>query len=212
MSRFRDRIMFPILNLKGMLVGFGGRVLEQGEPKYLNSPETPLFQKGRELYNLFSARRPIREAGRVIVVEGYMDVVALTQHGIEYVVATLGTAITSFMCKNFYARPTTWCFVSMGIMRAGRRHGVHWRTVSRSLSTARMSVSSFCRRARIPTAMSVISAKRHLRNYPGNPCRYLFFCSGNCRRASISKPAKVAPSWCRTRDRCWRRLRHLAWH
>ncbi|HEX8873369.1 MAG TPA: DNA primase, partial [Nitrosospira sp.] len=84
-SRFRDRIMFPILNLKGMLVGFGGRVLEQGEPKYLNSPDTPLFQKGRELYNLFSARRAIRKEGRVIVVEGYMDVVALAQHGIEHV-------------------------------------------------------------------------------------------------------------------------------
>src|SRR4051794_31670859 len=95
-SRFRDRIMFPIVNLKGKLAGFGGRVLDAGEPKYLNSPETPLFQKGRELYNLFGARKAIREAGKVIVVEGYMDVVALAQHGIEHVVATLGTAITPF--------------------------------------------------------------------------------------------------------------------
>src|SRR5688500_3812471 len=80
-DRFRDRIMFPIVNLKGMIVGFGGRVSERGEPKYLNSPETPLFQKGRELYNLFAARKAIREAGRVIVVEGYMEVEALSQHG-----------------------------------------------------------------------------------------------------------------------------------
>ena len=93
-DRFRDRIIFPIVNLKGVIVGFGGRVLEHGEPKYLNSPETPLFQKGRELYNLFAARRAIRQAGRVLVVEGYMDVVALHQHGIEYAVATLGTATT----------------------------------------------------------------------------------------------------------------------
>ena len=93
-DRFRDRIMFPILNQKGAVIGFGGRVLETGEPKYLNSPETPLFEKGRELYGLFQARQAIRAAGKVIVVEGYMDVVALAQHGVEYAVATLGTATT----------------------------------------------------------------------------------------------------------------------
>ena len=91
-DRFRDRIMFPILNQRGAVIGFGGRVLGDGEPKYLNSPETPLFEKGRELYGLSQARLAIRESGRAIVVEGYMDVVALAQHGIEYAVATLGTA------------------------------------------------------------------------------------------------------------------------
>jgi len=91
-DRFRDRIMFPILDQRGSVIAFGGRVLGEGEPKYLNSPETPLFEKGRELYGLSQARPAIRSAGRVVVVEGYMDVVALAQHGIEYAVATLGTA------------------------------------------------------------------------------------------------------------------------
>jgi len=93
-DRFRDRIMFPIINQRGFVIGFGGRVLGAGEPKYLNSPETPLFEKGRELYGLPQARQAIRDAGRVLVVEGYMDVVALAQHGVEYAVATLGTATT----------------------------------------------------------------------------------------------------------------------
>jgi len=95
-DRFRDRIMFPIVNVRGQVIGFGGRVLDKGEPKYLNSPETPLFEKGRELYGLFQAQKTIRERQRVLVVEGYMDVVALAQHGVEYAVATLGTATTPF--------------------------------------------------------------------------------------------------------------------
>jgi DNA primase len=93
-DRFRDRVMFPILNARGAVVGFGGRVLGEGEPKYLNSPETPLFEKGREVYGLVQAREAIRAAGRVLVVEGYMDVVALAQFGVGYAVATLGTATT----------------------------------------------------------------------------------------------------------------------
>jgi DNA primase len=93
-DRFRDRIMFPIHDSRAQVIGFGGRVLGDGEPKYLNSPETPLFAKGRELYGLHQARNAIRMEGRVIVVEGYMDVVALAQHGVENVVATLGTATT----------------------------------------------------------------------------------------------------------------------
>ena len=95
-DRFRERIMFPIFNQKGGLIGFGGRVLGVGEPKYLNSPETPLFEKGRELYGLTQARQAIREKGRVLVVEGYMDVVGLSEHGVMGVVATLGTAVTPF--------------------------------------------------------------------------------------------------------------------
>jgi DNA primase len=93
-DRFRDRVMFPIQNARGAVIGFGGRVLGQGEPKYLNSPETPLFEKGREVYGLPQARDAIRAAGRVVVVEGYMDVVALAQYGVGYAVATLGTATT----------------------------------------------------------------------------------------------------------------------
>ncbi len=93
-DRFRNRVMFPILDSRGNVIGFGGRVIGPGEPKYLNSPETPLFEKGRELYGLYQARRAIRDANQVIVVEGYMDVVALAQHGVENAVATLGTATT----------------------------------------------------------------------------------------------------------------------
>ncbi|MGQ0652422.1 MAG: DNA primase [Betaproteobacteria bacterium] len=93
-DRFRDRVMFPIFNTRGAVIGFGGRVIGGGEPKYLNSPETPLFEKGREVYGLAQAREAIRAAGRVLVVEGYMDVVALAQFDVGYAVATLGTATT----------------------------------------------------------------------------------------------------------------------
>jgi DNA primase len=93
-DRFRDRIMFPIRDLSGATIGFGGRVIDAGEPKYLNSPETPVFVKGRELYGLFEARKAIRERGHALVVEGYMDVVALAQWGFAQAVATLGTACT----------------------------------------------------------------------------------------------------------------------
>jgi DNA primase len=93
-DRFRDRVMFPIRNVKGECIGFGGRVLGDDKPKYLNSPETPVFHKGRELYGLFEARTPIREHGYALVTEGYMDVVALAQLGFPNAVATLGTACT----------------------------------------------------------------------------------------------------------------------
>ena len=93
-DRFRDRIMFPIRNPRGQVIGFGGRVLDVGEPKYMNSPETALFSKGRELYGLFEARDALRHTDCAIVVEGYMDVVMLAQHGVANAVATLGTATT----------------------------------------------------------------------------------------------------------------------
>ncbi len=91
-DRFRDRIMFPIRSVQGEVIGFGGRVLDKGEPKYLNSPETPVFSKGKELYGLFEARQGLRQKGYALVVEGYMDVVALAQLGFPNAVATLGTA------------------------------------------------------------------------------------------------------------------------
>src|SRR3954466_14876598 len=93
-DRFRDRVMFPIFNARGIAIGFGGRVMGDGEPKYLNSPETPLFEKGRELYGLVQARDAIRTEGHVLVVEGYMDVVALAQFDVGNAVAPLGTATT----------------------------------------------------------------------------------------------------------------------
>lgn len=111
-DRFRGRIMFPIINVRGQVIGFGGRVLDKGEPKYLNSPETPLFEKGRELYGLFQAQKAIRATQQVLVVEGYMDVVALAQHGVEYAVATLGTATTPYHVQKLLrlAEHIVFCF------------------------------------------------------------------------------------------------------
>ncbi len=111
-DRFRDRIMFPIHDYRGRIIGFGGRILDQGEPKYLNSPETPLFQKGHELYGLYQAIQINRKLDRVLVVEGYMDVVALFQHEITYAVATLGTATTSHHLQRLmrYTSEIVFCF------------------------------------------------------------------------------------------------------
>jgi DNA primase len=94
-DRFRDRIMFPIRSARGQVIGFGGRVLDAGEPKYLNSPETPVFRKGHELYGLYEARQNPGRPKQIIVVEGYLDVASLVQFGVEYAVATLGTAMTA---------------------------------------------------------------------------------------------------------------------
>ncbi|RKP47482.1 DNA primase [Trinickia fusca] len=119
-DRFRDRVMFPIRNVKGQVIGFGGRVFDGGEPKYLNSPETPLFNKGSELYGLFEARLAIREARSVLVVEGYMDVVALAQLGFPNAVATLGTACTPIHVQKLLRQTDTVIFSFDGDS-AGRR-------------------------------------------------------------------------------------------
>ncbi len=119
-DRFRDRIMFPIRNTKGQVIGFGGRVMGAGEPKYLNSPETPLFQKGSELYGLFEARQAIRDKDYVLVTEGYMDVVALAQYGFEQAVATLGTACTATHVQKLL-RQTDNVIFSFDGDTAGRR-------------------------------------------------------------------------------------------
>jgi DNA primase len=119
-DRFRDRIMFPIRNVKGECIGFGGRVLGEGTPKYLNSPETPVFSKGRELYGLFEARNALREHGYVLVTEGYMDVVALAQLGYPNAVATLGTACTPDHVQKLF-RFTDSVIFSFDGDEAGRR-------------------------------------------------------------------------------------------
>jgi len=139
-DRFRDRIVFPILNQRGSVIAFGGRVLGEDEvteaeekvspgPKYLNSPETPLFEKGRELYGLTQARPAIRAAGCVVVVEGYMDVVALAQHGIEYAVATLGTATSAVHVQKLLRQidEVVFCFDGDA---AGRKAAWHALEVS----------------------------------------------------------------------------------
>ena len=119
-DRFRERVMFPIRNTKGQVIAFGGRVLDHGEPKYLNSPETPLFSKGHELYGLFEARQAIRDAGYVLVTEGYMDVVALAQMGFPQAVATLGTACTTNHVQKLLRQTDTVIFSFDGD-KAGRR-------------------------------------------------------------------------------------------
>ena len=129
-DRFRDRVMFPIMNQKGEVIAFGGRVMGDGEPKYLNSPETPLFEKGREVFGLPQARAALREKNTVIVVEGYMDVVALAQHGVGNAVATLGTATTATHVQKLLRQVDriVYCFDGD---KAGRKAA--WRALENSL-------------------------------------------------------------------------------
>lgn len=132
-DRFRNRIMFPIYSAKGQLVGFGGRVIdEKDSPKYYNSPETSLFQKSYELYGLLAARKSIRDKGYVLVVEGYMDVVSLAQHGISNAVATLGTATTNFHIQKLirYTSEIIFCFDGD---EAGK--SAAWRAMQNSLAS-----------------------------------------------------------------------------
>ena len=133
-DRFRDRVMFPIRDARGRTIGFGGRVLDKGEPKYLNSPETELFHKGRELYGLYEARQASRTLTRLLIVEGYMDVVRLHQAGITYAVATLGTATTPEHLSRVFriCNELTFCFDGD---RAGR--AAAWRALENSLSQVR---------------------------------------------------------------------------
>lgn len=133
-DRFRDRVMFPIEDYRGRIVAFGGRIIDKGEPKYLNSPETPLFHKGRELYGLYHAREAIKRENRVLVVEGYMDVVALAQFGVDFAVATLGTATTRDHLERLYRHAPEVIFCFDGD-RAGR--DAAWRAMENALTVMR---------------------------------------------------------------------------
>ena len=133
-DRFRDRIMFPIRDARGRTIGFGGRILGDGEPKYLNSPETVLFHKGRELYGLYEARQALRQIEQLVVVEGYMDAVALARHGIDFAVATLGTATTSEHLNRLFRLTENVCFAFDGD-RAGRKAA--WRALENALPLIR---------------------------------------------------------------------------
>ncbi len=133
-DRFRDRIMFPIHDRRGRIIGFGGRVLDDSTPKYLNSPETPVFHKGRELYGLYLARNRVRRLTRLLVVEGYMDVVALGQFDINYAVATLGTATTNEHLEQLYRATSEVVFCFDGD-RAGR--AAAWKALETALPTLR---------------------------------------------------------------------------
>ncbi len=132
-DRFRDRLMFPIRDGRGRVLAFGGRVVDQGDPKYLNSPETPLFHKGRELYGLYEARRARADFKRLLIVEGYMDVVRLHQAGIVYAVATLGTATTQEHLSKIFRITSEVVFCFDGD-RAGR--GAAWRALENALPMA----------------------------------------------------------------------------
>jgi len=137
-DRFRERIMFPIRNSRGNIIGFGGRIIGKGEPKYLNSPETPLFSKGHELYGLWEGRTAIRSDGFVLVVEGYMDVVGLAQHGVANAVATLGTATTPYHIQKLL-RASSKIVFSFDGDKAGRRAA--WRALTTCLPLLRDDVS-----------------------------------------------------------------------
>jgi len=132
-DRFRDRVMFPIRDARGRTIAFGGRILDKGEPKYLNSPETALFHKGRELYGLYEVRRTRSTLKRLLVVEGYMDVVRLHQSGVDYAVATLGTATTPEHLKQIFRLVNEVVFAFDGD-RAGR--AAAWRALQNALSQA----------------------------------------------------------------------------
>jgi DNA primase len=133
-DRFRDRLMFPIRDSRGRVLAFGGRILDQGEPKYLNSPETPLFHKGRELYGLYEAKQARGDFKRLMIVEGYMDVVRLHQAGITYAVATLGTATTQEHLNKVFRQTSELVFCFDGD-RAGRQAA--WRALENALPLAR---------------------------------------------------------------------------
>jgi DNA primase len=133
-DRFRDRIMFPIRDARGRVIGFGGRVIGDDTPKYLNSPETALFHKGRELYGLYEARNSAKQLERLLVVEGYMDVVMLAQHGIRYAVATLGTATTPQHLERMFRLVPEVVFCFDGD-RAGREAA--WRALEHALPALR---------------------------------------------------------------------------
>lgn len=133
-DRFRDRIMFPIRDARGRTIAFGGRTLGDGEPKYLNSPETVLFHKGRELYGLYEARQALRHIEQLVVVEGYMDAVALARHGIDFAVATLGTATTGEHLNRLFRLTENVCFAFDGD-RAGRKAA--WRALENALPQVR---------------------------------------------------------------------------
>jgi DNA primase len=133
-DRFRDRIMFPITDQRGHVIGFGGRIIDNGEPKYLNSPENSVFHKGYELYGLYEAKQALRQIDRIMVVEGYMDVVALAQNGIDYAVASLGTATTSDQIQKILRTSHEIVFCYDGD-NAGKKAA--WRALENSLPLLR---------------------------------------------------------------------------
>ena len=133
-DRFRDRIIFPITDQRGRIIGFGGRILDQGEPKYLNSPENTVFHKGLELYGLYETKQALRQIDHILVVEGYMDVVALAQNGVNYAVASLGTATTTEQIQKTF-RATHEIIYCYDGDNAGKKAA--WRALENTLAVIR---------------------------------------------------------------------------
>ena len=207
-DRFRDRIMFPIHDSRGQVIGFGGRVLGDGEPKYLNSPETPLFSKGRELYGLFLARSAIRDAGTVVVVEGYMDVVALAQHGVDYAVATLGTATTPVHVQKLFRQTD-----SRRLLLRRRRRGAQGR-VARARECAAGARRRQERGVPVPARgrgpgrlRAQARQSRRSRRCSRGPRRCRSFCCPSSRRSIRRRPPRAARHWSPPPDPISRRSR-----
>ena len=207
-DRFRERVMFPIRNARGSLIGFGGRIIGKGEPKYLNSPETPLFSKGQELYGLWEARQAIRQEGQVIVVEGYMDVVGLAQQGIANAVATLGTATTPDHVKKLLRASDKVIFSFDGDGAGAARPGAPCRLACRCCAMTSRSASFSCRPSTIPIPMCANSAPRRsgLAWAKPSPCRDS--CWTSWPRATTWMRPKGGRAVCTRPSRCWPRSRN----
>ena len=126
-DRFRGRVMFPIHDRRGRVIGFGGRTLVDGTPKYLNSPETPIFHKGKEFYGLYEVMQAYREPPQILVVEGYMDVVALAQYGVDYAVASLEPRQQTITYANYLGKQTLSFAATMVTEQAEKQQEERWK-------------------------------------------------------------------------------------
>jgi DNA primase len=171
-------MMFPIRSVGGEVIGFGGRVLDDSKPKYLNSPETPVFSKGRELYGLFEARQAMRDKGYALVVEGYMDVVALAQSGFGNAVATLGTACTADHVQKLFRFTDSVVFSFDGDAAGRRAAGRALEAALPHATDLRRCASCSCRPSTTPTATCASSAPRPSSRPSSRPCR----CRASCSR------------------------------
>ena len=184
-DRFRGRLMIPIRDARGRVIAFGGRILGEGEPKYLNSPDTPLFDKGRTLYNLDRAGPASRTAKRLIVVEGYMDVIALDRAGIAEVVAPNGTAVTEAQLERMWRLDPApiLCFDGDA---AGRKAAIRaaLRALPHLAPDTHPALRRAARRARTPTISSIPAVARRSRPCSPRPSRSTSGCGGTRSRPS----------------------------
>ena len=148
-DRFRGRVIFPIRNIKGDFIAMGGRIIDEGEPKYLNSPETSFFNKSNELFGLYEVKEREKNIASLIVVEGYMDVIGLYEHGIKNAVATLGTAVTPNHVSKIMRYTNKIFLPLMGIWLEEKRPGKLWKILSQLLEKILISILYFLSKAMI---------------------------------------------------------------